>query len=68
MIVWTLYHGKFVAFGEFNSKELLQMKREGWRIVSSVELKHKPIKRKKHKRHVQGKVAGVNKNGIEVMQ
>lgn len=66
MIVWTLYRGELVAFGEYNNEELLQMKREGWRIAYSVELKIQPI-RKRHKRHGQ-KVVGVNKNGIRVMQ
>jgi len=66
MIVWTLYRGELVAFGEYNNEELLQMKREGWRIAYSVELKLQPI-RKRRKRHGQ-KVVGVNKNGIRVMQ
>lgn len=68
MIVWTLYCDELVAFGEYNNEELLQMKREGWRIAYSVELKLQPIKPKKRKRHVRGKVVGVNKNGIQVMQ
>ena len=68
MIVWTLYRGEFVAFGEFNSEELRQMKTEGWRIAYSVDLAPNYIKLKKRNRHVQGKVVGVNKNGIRVMQ
>ncbi len=66
MIVYTLYRGQFVAFGQYNNEELLQMKTEGWRIAYSVDLKLQPIK-KRHKRHRQ-KVVGVNKNGIQVMQ
>ncbi|UYB50415.1 hypothetical protein OCI51_27660 (plasmid) [Lysinibacillus capsici] len=68
MIVWTLYRDEFVAFGEYNNEELQQMQKEGWRIASKVKLKHKPIKPKRRKRYVQGKVVGVNKNGIQVMQ
>jgi hypothetical protein len=66
MIVYTLYRGQFVAFGQYNNEELLQMKKEGWGIAYSVDLKLQPIK-KKRKRHRQ-KVIGVNKNGIQVMQ
>lgn len=66
MIVYTLYRGQFVAFGQYNNEELLQMKTEGWRIAYSVDLKLQPII-KKRKRHGQ-KVVGVNKNGIRVMQ
>lgn len=66
MIVYTLYRGQFVAFGQYNNEELLQMKTEGWRIAYSVDLKLQPIK-KMHKRHRQ-KVVGVNKHGIQVMQ
>lgn len=68
MIVWTLYRRGFVAFGEYNSEELLKMKKEGWQVAYSIELKHQPIKPKKRKRHVRGKVVGVNKNGIQIMQ
>lgn len=68
MIVWALYRDGHAAFGEYNEEELLQMKIEGWRIAYSVNLKPPQIKRKKRKRHVQGKVVGVNKNGIPVMQ
>lgn len=47
MIVWTLYRGELVAFGEYNSEELQQMKREGWRIAYSVELKIQPIRKRR---------------------
>lgn len=68
MIVWALYRDKHTAFGEYNNEELLQMKIEGWCIAYSVDLAPHYIKRKKRKRHVQGRIVGVNKNGIRVMQ
>ena len=61
MNVFTLTKGFRVAFGHFNAEEIVQMKTEGWRIESVVELKFKmPSVRKKQ--------IGVNKNGIPVMQ
>lgn len=68
MIVYTLYRDELVAFGEYNSEELQQKECEGWRIAYSVNLKHQPIRTRKRKRHVKGKVVGVNKNGIRVIQ
>lgn len=68
MIVWTLYRGEHVAFGQYHDEELTQMKLEGWRIVHSVDLTHHKIRYRKRKKQVLGKVVGINKNGIRVMQ
>lgn len=68
MIFWTLYRGKHVAFGQYHDEELAQMKLEGWRIVHSVDLTPPKIRYRKRKKQVVGKVLGINKNGIRVMQ
>ena len=67
MIVFTLTKGFRVAFGHFNSNEIVQMESESWRVESVVELKFKMPQTKK-KRAPTTKRLGVNKNGIPVMQ
>lgn len=67
MIVWTLYRGEHVAFGQYHDEELAQMKLEGWRIVHSVSLTQPRIRYRKRRKPVLGKIAGVNKNGIPIM-
>ena len=67
MIVFTLTKGVRVAFRHFNSNEIFQMKLEGWRVESIVELKFR-MPQKKKKRAPTIKKLGVNKNGIPIMQ
>ncbi|MFY0521626.1 hypothetical protein ACOMCU_28025, partial [Lysinibacillus sp. UGB7] len=62
------YRSDNTAFGEYTEEELRQMKHEGWCVAHSINLTNHKIRHPKNRKHVQGKVVGVNRNGIRVMQ
>ena len=68
MNVFTLAKGRRIAFGHFKSAEITQKELEGWKVESVVYLKRPPKQQQKRRSNHVRKSAGLNKNGIPIMQ